>query len=329
LLKENEGGAGEVIEDETEGEVHATVRKRESRSVQQVVKVFYPGNTETADLLFADSLGRFTITPRQLKTGQGGYVYLKAMDPDYKPQISIADPFQIINEVMRVKGTCYPVSGPEPEKKEKEEWVDPYVEGHRTVRLPEVTVTAGGRSLYRDKYIGHLDSLARLDLNTDYIGQCGALNCIACGGGRKPVEGEWTRRWVGHRPQPSMHPFTFTADEVEHFEYHYPKFSEEELLRKNNMWRVKGYYVDREFYEPDYDKEPWRYTVADFRNTLLWAPEVITDEKGEATVEFYCSDLNTGFIVNIEGISGEGLPGMRDSELKVMRNAPVKQGIIP
>ena len=33
--------------------------------------------------------------------------------------------------------------------------------------------------------------------------------------------------------------------------YNGPEFTEEELLRMNNLWRTKGYYTSREFYQPD------------------------------------------------------------------------------
>ena len=80
--------------------------------------------------------------------------------------------------------------------------------------------------------------------------------------------------------------------------YEGPYYSEEELLRRNNYWRTKGYYGKREFYQPDiFDM---RSSLPDARNTLLWLPNLMTDENGEAEAEFYCSDINTGFIGVVE-----------------------------
>ena len=59
----------------------------------------------------------------------------------------------------------------------------------------------------------------------------------------------------------------------------------------NNLWRVKGYYGTREFYQPD--ELDVQSPLPDARNVLLWKPDIITDEKGEAEVEFFCSDINT------------------------------------
>jgi hypothetical protein len=106
--------------------------------------------------------------------------------------------------------------------------------------------------------------------------------------------------------------------------YHYPKFTEEEILKMNNLSRVKAYYIHREFYQPNYDNAALLETVPDFRNTLLWSPLVSTNEKGEATVEFFCSDINTGFVGKIEGVSGEGLLGAKDFEFAVRKTKPVK-----
>ncbi|MBW9202342.1 hypothetical protein EVD33_05225 [Bacteroidales bacterium SW292] len=73
----------------------------------------------------------------------------------------------------------------------------------------------------------------------------------------------------------------------------------------NNIYHTKGYYGKREFYQPD--EWDMQSSVPDARNTLLWLPNLVTDENGEA--EFYCSDINTGFIGVVEGTDGQGLLG--------------------
>jgi uncharacterized protein YfaS (alpha-2-macroglobulin family) len=60
-------------------------------------------------------------------------------------------------------------------------------------------------------------------------------------------------------------------------------------------------------------------SIPDARNTLLWQPSVITDEKGEATVSFYCSDINTEFTGLVEGVDGAGLLGTTKCEFRVVR----------
>jgi hypothetical protein len=72
---------------------------------------------------------------------------------------------------------------------------------------------------------------------------------------------------------------------------------------------VKAYYGPREFYKPNYDQETGDASIPDYRNTLLWEPSIVTDEKGEATLSFFCSDINSDFVGRIEGVGGDGLLG--------------------
>ncbi|GKG71206.1 hypothetical protein CE91St1_03490 [Parabacteroides goldsteinii] len=90
----------------------------------------------------------------------------------------------------------------------------------------------------------------------------------------------------------------------------------------NNLYRTKGYYASREFYQPD--EVDMSLSTPDARNTLLWQPSVITDEKGEATVSFYCSDINTGFVGIAEGVDGMGLLGTGKCEFWVVRNLTIQ-----
>jgi hypothetical protein len=106
--------------------------------------------------------------------------------------------------------------------------------------------------------------------------------------------------------------------------FHYPVYTEEELFKKYNLTRVKGYYSRREFYQPNYDKLPDKSLLADYRNTLLWAPSVITDNKGEVNLEFFCSDINYNFVGRVEGVTGTGLLGTKEFDFTVKRSINVK-----
>ena len=93
--------------------------------------------------------------------------------------------------------------------------------------------------------------------------------------------------------------------------------TEEELLRMNNLWRVKGYYGTREFYQPD--ELDVQSPLPDARNVLLWKPDIVTDEKGVAEVEFFCSDINTSFVGVVEGTDGLGNLGTSQCEFRVLK----------
>ncbi len=69
-----------------------------------------------------------------------------------------------------------------------------------------------------------------------------------------------------------------------------------------------NYTLARKFYYPKYQstETPER---SDFRETIYWNPEVQTDEKGEARLEWYNSDATTTFRIIAEGIGYNGQVG--------------------
>jgi len=61
------------------------------------------------------------------------------------------------------------------------------------------------------------------------------------------------------------------------------------------------------FISPDYSTTALKKSrIPDFRNTLYWNPSVKTDKEGKARVEFWTSDSDSDFEVNIQGITSEG-----------------------
>ncbi len=187
--------------------------------------------------------------------------------------------------------------------------------------------------------MGQLDSIAKLDLNDDWVCKHGFLHNYKPGYAHlvgsgppyricsdtivaRPIEGK-TYQLVKYEDVGRQDGKWILTDLIS-VEYHYPEFTDDELLKMNNLCRVKAYYGKREFYQPNYDKESASDVLPDTRNTLLWAPSVVTDEKGEATLEFFCSDINTGFVGKIEGVGGNGLLGTGDFEFIVRKTKPFK-----
>lgn len=111
---------------------------------------------------------------------------------------------------------------------------------------------------------------------------------------------------------------TFKPIDSRFVTYEGPLYTEEELLEMNNIWRIKGYYSKREFYKPE--ETDMLLPVPDARNVLMWKPDIITDENGCAEVEFFCSDINTGFVGVIEGTDGTGSLGTSQCEFRVMKH---------
>lgn len=79
----------------------------------------------------------------------------------------------------------------------------------------------------------------------------------------------------------------------------------------------RGFYVIKEFYSPRYDTPKSNPAIPDLRSTIYWNPNLITDEKGKASVEFFNSDTKGSYRVVIEGIDGEGNLGRQVYRYKV------------
>ena len=306
-------------------------RKEQNKGTEQFVQLSGPeGNTQ---FVCADSAGLFTVSPDIMKELRGGYVYLKPMlSQEFKPTLEIVDFFPVIDSLRKQCPDYYPFVEWEPDKKGNIP-ILPVVSRDSTILLDEVTITGKGRKPFRDKFLGRLDSLAQMDLGPWVCPEghlenykdgytvhhdpryCPQPNIVPLEKRSKPVEGKAYRII---KPKYMNGGGWFIVEDEQTVIYHGPNYSEEELLHMNNLWRTKGYYAAREFYQPD--EIDMQSPLPDARNTLLWAPVVITDEKGEATVTFYCSDINTGFTGFVEGVDGAGLLGSAKCEFRVIRN---------
>ena len=66
----------------------------------------------------------------------------------------------------------------------------------------------------------------------------------------------------------------------------------------------------REFYSPVYEtQEQIDSRLPDFRNVLYWSPTVRTDASGQTQINFYTSDVKGRFIVVLQGLTRDGVPG--------------------
>lgn len=305
--------AKQVIYNNTPGAIEG-LRAKELQAGNLFAMLFSPENEKYKSLIPLDPAGRFTVKSQDLASTGGGYVYIRSMVPENtRLRIDIQDPFTAIEAIRKRKRMSYPVKYTE----EKEEV--PAFNMSRGVRLGEVLIKGRGEAAFRDKYMGSLDSLAKLNLTTDYVCLTSIILNCPChpGSRRKPVEGkEYTvLRDNGYKFLPNGR---IAFWDFYRINYKYPKLTEEELLRRNNMGRVKGYYAYKEFYQPNYeDQNEQSASLPDFRNTLIWEPSLITDKNGEATISFFCSDLPLLFTGHIEGVSGEGLLGSTRFELSV------------
>ena len=284
--------------------IPAGLRLRRNRPEESAyLMAFSPNVNEMSLLIVPDSGNRFFITPELLTEWKGDFVYLKPYGNDNsQPRVVMENPFTHISMAMKARDLVYfPVAAVNRSRSQPQVLFDV-----RVVKVPEVTVT-GDHTTLRGRYMGMLDSLARFS-RPDYVCRHNILNCINHPhepDNRKPVEGE-------------VYQMRNSSGQIVTVRYKLPEYNEEELMKLNNLYRIKAYYGNRIFFQPDYEtwdggEEP------DFRNTLLWAPDIITDESGEATIEFNSSDVNTVFTIKIEGISYDGRPGTGFSTLTVRK----------
>jgi len=68
-----------------------------------------------------------------------------------------------------------------------------------------------------------------------------------------------------------------------------------------------GYQKPVEFYSPKYETLEAKYqSIPDYRTTIFWKPNIVIDDDGEASFEFYTSDFPTTYSVVIEGLTTDG-----------------------
>jgi hypothetical protein len=318
----------QIISDGIKGEIYYPDRKKKIPKEQTFVMAFSPNKDSIKLFIPCDSAGKFIVSADLLSKWEKDYVYMKPLGshpsqlaaktydplapPEFSLHIKLTDPFEIINLKMKTNDISYPLQGV---VNDKEVQSDSYVTTNGVIKIKEVTINGQKTNIVRGKYLGSLDSLTKSSADDDYVCVYGVLNC--------------PRHLPGFYIPPSLYPpipylekkpipgkvyfviynYNTPGEYTRRETYFRPKYTEDELLKLNNLSRVKAYYGKREFYQPIYDKEKQDDIIPDYRNTLLWEPEVITDENGEAKLNFFCSDLNTDFVGRIEGVSGEGLLG--------------------
>ncbi len=279
---------------------------------EKFVMVFTADSSKGKTFIGTNDYGQFSLNHNHFKMAEQAYLYLKPMmSQKNKYAINIRDSFfDTINHYRKTKIINYPLSKFQEIKSNKV--TEPFIVTDEVNKLKEIVLSTKKNKIFRDKYLGVLDSLAKLNLNVDYVCSSGILNCPTHGlnhpDNTKPIEGRTYEQYVGFKwVDESRRQYTFQNSKVE--KYKYPELTEAYLLKKFNLVMLKGYYGKREFYQPAYDEESINDPFPDYRNTLFWKPDIITNSQGEATIQFFCSDIDTTFLGVIEGVDYTGLIG--------------------
>lgn len=307
-------------------------KRNEVENVQQLLQV--AGPDADTQFVMTDSMGNFAVPTEQMLALRGGYVYLKPMlDKDeYKPEVSFKADFPIADS-LRGHLRCYTAFQDMNLVKSVEEFDNSVISRDSSILLSEVTVTGTRGRVFRDKMMGRLDSLAQMEVGAAWVCGCPSgggksyLNdyngyshhpigcpCSPPKTRKPPVIGE---TYVLIKYEPVGENGDWILTDLRMITWTGEEFTEEELLRMNNLFRTKGYYGKREFYKPA--EADMLLPMPDARNVLMWKPDIITDEKGCAEVEFFCSDINTNFIGIIEGTDGTGNIGTSMCEFNVWK----------
>ena len=308
------------------------MKRNTTNGGEQVIQVFGPSGD--SQFLWTDSVGNFSVPVSVMNTLRGGYVYIKPLlGKEFKPHLTLSDGTVLIDSIRKSKKSYQSyLNNVEKEKKDAEL----VTTQTGTVLLNEVLVTRKRRIPFRDKFMGRLDSLAQFNLNTAWVcpdgsqepGTVGHLNDYwegythhpagspGANYGGKRLKPEIGKRYELIKYLPREDGEWYIAD-ITSIVYQGQLYTDEELLRMNNITRCKGYYGQREFYTPD--SVEMLSPLPDARNTLLWSPSVQTDKNGDATVPFRTSDINTQFVGVVEGTDGLGLLGSGTFEFHVSK----------
>lgn len=82
-------------------------------------------------------------------------------------------------------------------------------------------------------------------------------------------------------------------------------------------YNPKGYYIARDFYAPKYDDPTTNTKVADLRTTIYWNPNLLTDENGKVSFDFFNTDGKGTYRAVVEGMDTDGHIGRKVFYYKV------------
>ena len=83
-----------------------------------------------------------------------------------------------------------------------------------------------------------------------------------------------------------------------------------QLSSRALIMEYDGLQLQREFYAPKYDVNPSATArIPDFRNVLIWKPDIVIDKKGVADIDFYSSDMKGRYMGVVEGLDQNGVVG--------------------
>lgn len=300
VLKLNGTNQINVLSEIINGSVIEKIKSSDTLSPIKFIQYATPKHLKGYSFTFLDKNNTFKILPKDLEKASGMYLYLqllpKKVQKNYLMKV-YNNNFQNLHTYKKTRNIAYPYTIL---KKKDSIILNPFRVSEEFT-LDEITVETKLKGVFRDKYIGSLN-----DRFSHYICEHGFLNCKNHYSRTKVKPGQTYKKRIGNIIVERVYP-TIKKE-----------YTDEELLKLFNIVGVKGYYKNKKFYEPTYTLQEQKNGLPDFRNTLLWKPNIITDKNGKAIVRFYCSGLDAKFLGEIEGLNYNGLLGSETFEFKVI-----------
>ncbi|HLX92559.1 MAG TPA: Plug domain-containing protein [Puia sp.] len=86
------------------------------------------------------------------------------------------------------------------------------------------------------------------------------------------------------------------------------RLDSQEKQKGLKFFYAKGYFVSPIFQEPQYETEEQKnLPYADKRSTIYWNSNIIPDDRGKATVEFFTNDVPENYYISVLGITTAGI----------------------
>lgn len=294
------------------GRLVAKKKTKELSPEGQYINVFdFANRSGSLNIVETGEDGEFEV-PSDMAAKLGREVLLKPVSGlKMKPELVFEDPFVSIDSIRkRSEDRYFPDIHLKDSVSYNPDTLD--LSGRRVVKLGEVTVNGhAGRYPKRNKLMGYLDSISSMHGNAWVCG-CPAghgtsfLNDYIPGYTHHPVNASYQpvkkslpvkgKSYTVVKYTGGIYHVDYLVD-IKIIKYTGPKYSEEELLRMNGLWKSKGYYPPHEFEIPD--EEDRAYGLEDNRNTLIWVSGVMTDENGVIEIKFPTSDIASLFNLRI------------------------------
>ncbi len=86
------------------------------------------------------------------------------------------------------------------------------------------------------------------------------------------------------------------------------------------LYKPLPFNLPGQFYSPRYTVKNRDTTVKDYRSTIYWQPNILTDKDGNATVFFYSADKKGTYTVILEGADNHGFIGSKRYHINITGN---------